>query len=134
MSEIKNIVSGVLIEERKKRADEAYLELESIRDDVFLIERYVSITTNLLNEGYDLNELEMPDSIKNSINADAVKKGLSDSLLVSAKEYIFPDQEKKQYIEISKVIFSNGSRIEMRGEKFEPKKIELIPKNQNSFN
>jgi hypothetical protein len=89
MSEIKNIVSNVLTEERKKRLDEAYLELNDIRDDVYLIERYISITTDLVNEGYDLNELDMPDSIKNSINVDAVKKGLSDSLMVSAKEYIF---------------------------------------------
>lgn len=89
MSEIKNIVSSVLTEERKKRLEEAYVELDDIRDDVYLIERYISITTDLINEGYDLNELEMPDAIKNSINVDAVKKGLSDSLMVSAKEYIF---------------------------------------------
>lgn len=89
MSEIKNIVSNVLTEERKKRLEEAYVELDDIRDDVYLIERYISITTDLINEGYDLNELEMPDVIKNSINVDAVKKGLSDSLMISAKEYIF---------------------------------------------
>lgn len=89
MNDIKNIVSNILTEERKKRLDEAYLELEDIRDNDYLIERYIEITTNLVSEGYDLDEIEIPDSIKNSINVDAVKKGLSDSLMISAKEYIF---------------------------------------------
>lgn len=91
MSDIKKIVSTVLSEERKKRFDEAYVELEDIRDDNYLLERYIVITNDLVNEGFDLNELEVPDSIKKlvpDVSGD-IKTALTDTLIVSAKEYIF---------------------------------------------
>ena len=92
MSQIKNIVSNTLLEERKRRLDEAYNELNDIRDDNFLIERYVSITQKLVNEGYDIDEIEIPDSVKNMVpdqlKTDDVKSALSGALATSAKEYI----------------------------------------------
>ncbi len=92
MSEIKNIVSNVLLEERKKRLDEAYVELDDIRDGDYLIERYLHITTDLVNEGYDIDEIEIPDSVKNlvpdSIKNSDIKGALTDAAATSAKEYI----------------------------------------------
>lgn len=92
MSEIKNIVSNVLLEERKKRLTESYNELNDIKDGNYLIERYVSITQKLVNEGYDIDEIEIPDSVKNlvpdQLKTDDVKSALTDALATSAKEYI----------------------------------------------
>lgn len=84
MNEIKNIVKNVLNEERKVRLKNAYSELNDIRDINFIVERYVSITDKLLNEGYDVNELEVPDALKNI----DVKGALGSALMTSAKEYV----------------------------------------------
>lgn len=92
MSQIKNIVSNILLEERERRLSEAYIELNDIRDGNYLVERYVSITQKLVSEGYDIDEIEIPDSVKNLIpnqlKTDDVKSALSDALAISAKEYI----------------------------------------------
>jgi hypothetical protein len=92
MNEVKNIVSSVLLEQRKKRLDEAYIELDDIRDGNYLIGRYLNITQELVNEGYDIDEIEIPDSVKNlvpdQLKTDDVKTALTDALAVSAKEYI----------------------------------------------
>jgi hypothetical protein len=92
MSKIKNIVSGVLLEERKKRLNGCYNELEDIRDNDYLIERYLLITTDLVNEGYDINEIDVPDAVKklvpDSISGSDIKGALTDAAATSAKEYI----------------------------------------------
>lgn len=92
MNDIKNIVSTVLQEQRKNYLVEVYSELGDIRDDDYLIERYVTITNKLVTEqGYDLDEIEIPDSVKNvipNVSGD-IKTALSDTLVTSAKEYIF---------------------------------------------
>jgi hypothetical protein len=92
MSQIKNIVSNVLLEQRKIRLSEAYNELDDIRDGNYLVERYLQITQELVNEGYDIDEIEIPDSVKNlvpdELKSDDVKSALTDALAVSAKEYI----------------------------------------------
>jgi hypothetical protein len=92
MREIKNIVSSVLQEQRKNRVTEVYSELDDIRDGDYLIERYLFITQNLINEGYDIDEIEIPDSVKNlvpdELKTDDVKSALTDALATSAKEYI----------------------------------------------
>jgi len=92
MSEIKNIVKNVLFEERKKRLNEAYIELDEIRYGDFLLEKYFVITSKLVDEGYDINELEIPDSVKklvpdSSKNID-IKGAFTDAAATSAKEYI----------------------------------------------
>lgn len=92
MNDIKNIVSTVLQEQRKNYLVEVYSELDDIRDDDYLIERYVTITNKLVNEeGYDLDEIEIPDSVKKVIPdvSGDIKTALSDTLITSAKEYIF---------------------------------------------
>lgn len=83
MNQIKNVVSNILSEHRKIRFNESYRELEHIEDKDFLIERYVSITRDLLNEGYDLSEIEVPDSLQNL----DIKSTLTDAAITSAKEY-----------------------------------------------
>ncbi len=92
MNEIKNIVSNILTEERKKRLTESFNELNDIKDGNYLIERYISITQKLVKEGYDIDEIEIPDSVKNlvpnQLKTDDVKSALSDALAISAKEYI----------------------------------------------
>jgi hypothetical protein len=92
MNQIKSIISNTLIEKRKNRLIEVYSELEDIRDGNYLIERYVTITNQLINEeGYDLDEIEIPDSVKKMIPdvSTDIKTALSDTLMISAKEYIF---------------------------------------------
>lgn len=92
MNNIKNIVSSTLLEEHKRRLNEAYVELNDIRDNNYLVERYVLITRSLVNEGYDIDEIDIPDSVKNlvpdQLKTDDVKSALSDALATSAKEYI----------------------------------------------
>jgi hypothetical protein len=92
MNEIKNIVSNALIEQRVSRLNEAYVELDDIRDNDFLIERYLVITTDLVNEGFDIDEIEIPDAVKNlvpdSISNSDVKGAITDAAATSAKEFI----------------------------------------------
>jgi hypothetical protein len=92
MNEIKTIVSSILQEQRKKRVTEVYSELDDIRDGNYLIERYLFITQSLVNEGYDIDEIEIPDSVKNlvpdELRKTEVTSALTDALATSAKEYI----------------------------------------------
>jgi hypothetical protein len=92
MNEIKTIVSSILQEQRKKRVTEVYTELDDIRDGNYLIERYLFITQSLVNEGYDIDEIEIPDSVKNlvpdELRKTEVTSALTDALATSAKEYI----------------------------------------------
>lgn len=84
MSDIKTTIKTVLTEERLNRLNTVYNELEDIRDSQYLSERYVTITLELLNEGYEIEELEIPDVLK----SDNVKDALSNAAVTSAKEYI----------------------------------------------
>lgn len=92
MNKVKNIVSNALNEQRKIRLEEAYIELEDIRDNDYLIERYLLITTDLVNEGYEIDEIDVPDSVKklvpNSVTGSDIKGALTDAAATSAKEYI----------------------------------------------
>lgn len=47
---------------------------------------------------------------------------------IYAATYFFPEEGKKRAPEISKVIFSNGDRIEKKKGEFGGEKIELIKK------
>jgi hypothetical protein len=92
MNQVKLVISNILLEERKKRVEEAFLELDDIRDEKHLIERYVIITSNLVNEGYEIDEIDVPDPVKKllpgSVSSSDIKGALTDAAATSAKEYI----------------------------------------------
>ena len=82
--ELKIKIRETLLEERKRKLQESFNELETIEDDNFLIERYLSIYANLLEEGYSINEIE---DIKTQLNKVDWKKAMGDGAITIAKEY-----------------------------------------------
>ena len=87
MQEIKVIISKTLVEERSKKLNDSLLVLENIRDEKMLIEKFLVVSSNLIEEGYTLEEIEGSE-IYNKLNSIDWKGALGDSILDSAKEYI----------------------------------------------
>ena len=56
--ELRNYIKETLLEERERKLYSSYEELNDIRDKEYFLERYFVITSNLLNEGYSIEEVE----------------------------------------------------------------------------
>lgn len=87
MKEIKVIIKTNLLEERKRRLEESLTSLNGIEDKNVLLEKFLITTSNLMNDGYTLQEIESSD-IYNKLNSVDWKGAISDGILTSAKEYI----------------------------------------------
>lgn len=87
MKEIKVIIKTNLLEERKRRLEESLTSLNGIEDKNVLMEKFLITTSNLMNDGYTLQEIESSD-IYNKLNSVDWKGAISDGILTSAKEYI----------------------------------------------
>lgn len=87
MKEIKVIIKTNLLEERKRKLDESLSSLGGITDKDTLVEKYLITTSNLLNNGYTIEEIEASD-IYNKLNSTDWKSTIGDSLATTAKEYI----------------------------------------------
>jgi hypothetical protein len=87
MKEIKVIIKSNLLEERKRKLNESLSSLSGIKDKDTLLEKYLITTSNLLGNGYTIEEIETSDIVKQFNNTDW-KKTLGDSLATTAKEYV----------------------------------------------
>ena len=56
--ELRKYINETLLEERERKLHSSYDELNDIRDKEYFLERYFFITSNLLNEGYSIEEVE----------------------------------------------------------------------------
>ncbi len=93
--ELKTKIKETLLEERKRKLEEAFSALKDIRDSDFFAVNYVSTTTRLLDEGYSPNEiihyineadLNIPTSGEDLKKMDW--KGLmGDTMISGLKEY-----------------------------------------------
>jgi hypothetical protein len=87
MKEIKVIIKSNLLEERKRKLNESLSSLSGITDKNTLLEKYLITTSNLMNDGYTIEEIEASD-IYNKMNSVDWKGVVGDSILTTAKEYI----------------------------------------------
>lgn len=87
MKEIKVIIKSNLLEERKRKLNESLSSLGGIKDKNTLLEKYLITTSNLMNDGYTIEEIEASD-IYNKMNSVDWKGVVGDSILTTAKEYI----------------------------------------------
>lgn len=87
MKEIKVIIKSNLLEERKRKLNESLSSLTGIKDKDTLLEKYLITTSNLLGNGYTIEEIESSD-IYNKMNSIDWKGVVGDSILTTAKEYI----------------------------------------------
>jgi hypothetical protein len=87
MKEIKVIIKSNLLEERKRKLNESLSSLSGIKDKNTLLEKYLITTSNLMNDGYTIEEIEASD-IYNKMNSIDWKGVVGDSILNTAKEYI----------------------------------------------
>lgn len=87
MKEIKVIIKSNLLEERKRKLNESLIKLESIENETTLVEQFLITTSNLLNEGYTIEEIEASD-IYNKMNDIDWKGTIGSSLATTAKEYV----------------------------------------------
>jgi hypothetical protein len=87
MKEIKVIIKSNLLEERKRKLNESLSSLNGIKDKNTLLEKYLITTSNLLGDGYTIEEIETSDIVK-QFNSTDWKKTIGDSLATTAKEYV----------------------------------------------
>lgn len=87
MDNLKVKIKQTLLEERKRKLEESFVELNDIRDDSYLVERYLTITSKLLEEGYSLEEIESSD-ISNKLDSVNWKEVMGQGALSAAKEYV----------------------------------------------
>jgi hypothetical protein len=87
MKEIRVIIKTNLLEERKRKLNESLIKLEGIKNKETLVEQFLITTSNLISEGYTIQEIEASD-IYNKMNSVDWKGAISDGILTSAKEYI----------------------------------------------
>jgi len=82
--ELKTKIKETLLEERKRKLEEAFSEVEDIRDDSFRVERIFSISGKLLEEGYTIEEID----VKGELEKIDWKSAMGDAAINTAKEYI----------------------------------------------
>jgi hypothetical protein len=58
MTTLRTKIKETLLEERQRKLKESFIGLNEIKDPNFFIERYFSITNDLINEGYSLEEVQ----------------------------------------------------------------------------
>lgn len=86
--ELRNYIKETLLEERENRLHSSYKELNDIRDKEYFLERYFVITSNLLNEGYSIEEIESVISeIENPISGIDIGSNLMSAGGSQLKEY-----------------------------------------------
>jgi hypothetical protein len=82
--ELKQKIKTIILDERKENLKNSLNELKNIRDKSFRSERSFQILINLLNEGYDVNEIDVTSQLKNI----DFKSMITDATLSGVKEYI----------------------------------------------
>ena len=82
--ELKQKIKETILEERKLRIDNYFNELKDIRDESYRNQRLLEISIKLINEGYDINEID----IKSQLDKVDWKSVLTNSTLSGVREYI----------------------------------------------
>jgi hypothetical protein len=84
--ELKKQIKETLLEERKRKLNESFIELDDIRDDRYLVEKYFLICSKLLNEGYTINEIESL-GVKEKMGSIDWSSAMKEGAISAAKEY-----------------------------------------------
>jgi hypothetical protein len=89
--DLKTKIKQTLIEERQSKLNESFVELSDIEDKSYLVERSITISMKLLEEGYTIEEIDKELSEVYDVNdwgkIDWKEMILGGSLSM-AKEYI----------------------------------------------
>lgn len=92
MSKLKTKIKETLLEERNRKLKESFAELEDISDNTFLIERFLVISSNLMEQGYEVDEIFGMDNLGSDLTGklDSAnwKETLGSGAMSAAKEYI----------------------------------------------
>lgn len=95
MSILKTKIKETLLEERKRKLEESFSHLNDISDKDFFVQSYVSTSFKLMNEGYNLDEIE--NYVNENIDYDKYlqdfknldfKEVIGGSMMSMVKEYI----------------------------------------------
>jgi len=91
--QLREHIKETLLEERKRKLSESFIEVTDIKDSDFASKKITEITISLINEGYSLKEIEDSFNLLEDDNPwDMSKldftKMFKSSMLSGAKEYI----------------------------------------------
>ncbi len=135
--ELRKYINETLLEERERKLHSSYDELNDIRDKEYFLERYFAITSNLLNEGYSIEEVE---SILNEIENPLSDVDVSGNILSAGgsqlKEYainllltfVFGGKNQGMISTISVVFADYDIRDILKPFKDEPNCMTHMPK------
>jgi hypothetical protein len=87
--ELRKYINETLLEERERKLHSSYDELNDIRDKEYFLERYFFITSNLLNEGYSIEEVESAiQGVENPLSNADIGGNLLSAGGSQIKEYV----------------------------------------------
>jgi hypothetical protein len=87
--ELRKYINETLLEERERKLHSSYDELNDIRDKEYFLERYFFITSNLLNEGYSIEEVESAiQGVENPLSNVDISGNLLSAGGSQIKEYV----------------------------------------------
>jgi|LauGreDrversion4_2_1035121.scaffolds.fasta_scaffold02100_8 hypothetical protein len=87
--ELRKYINETLLEERQRKLHSSYDELNDIRDKEYFLERYFFITSNLLNEGYSIEEVESAiQGVENPLSNVDIGSNLLSAGGSQIKEYV----------------------------------------------
>jgi hypothetical protein len=87
--ELRKYINETLLEERERKLHSSYDELNDIRDKEYFLERYFFITSNLLNEGYSIEEVESAiQGVENPLSNVDIGSNLLSAGGSQIKEYV----------------------------------------------
>ena len=84
--QLREHIKETLLEERKRKLFESFDELNDIRNEEYLVERYFQISSKLLNEGYTVNEIESTN-VKEKLGSIDWSSAMKEGAISAAKEY-----------------------------------------------
>lgn len=82
--ELKQKIKTIILNERRENLKNSFNSIKDIRDDSYRTQRIFEISSKLIKEGYDINEID----IKKQLEKIDFSSVFTDTLLSSVKEYI----------------------------------------------
>jgi hypothetical protein len=83
---LKEEIRGTLLEQRKVKLNESFDILNDIRDVNFIVEKYIEISSKLIEEGYSIEEIENTD-VKNKLDSIDWSEAMKQGALSAVREY-----------------------------------------------
>lgn len=119
--DLKTQIKQTLLEERQNKLKESFVELSDINDKVYLVERSLTISHTLLEEGFSVDEIKKELSEYDMSGFDKInwKDFALNSSLSMFKEYIIEYILKelfgtnKEFAHEAAVVFSNLSPTDL---------------------